>query len=175
MNDSTLAQPTDVPLPIGADPENVDKFETDEGVTSRLIWSIPDPHIHIDVRTSTSCDLRIVASQLLDGSIVGEDNDTDCPLVYVDGVDYTLTQARDLVVALRNAVSLAERWIRGNVCEHCEGRRNVFVTNGKWQYTVPCPTCLPDEFRAAEVDGDDRLIGPSPASSTDLAGKWVAK
>jgi hypothetical protein len=98
------AQATDVALPIGADPERIDNWETDDGVTSRLVWSLPDP------RTQRfSHDVRIVVSQLLDGSIITDDA-TEEPLVYVDGEDYSLAHARILALALIEATELADRW-----------------------------------------------------------------
>jgi hypothetical protein len=98
------AQTADVPLPVGADPENVDHWETSDGVTSRLVWSLPDPYPQ-----EFQCDVRVVATQRFDGSIIIGDP-VEEPLIYVDGVDFTVRQARTLATALINAVDLVGKW-----------------------------------------------------------------
>jgi len=101
---TTVTQPADVPLPDGADREDIDDWQTDDGVTSRLVWSLPDPNPQ-----QFGCDVRVVACQRVDGSII-----TDGPhaetLVYVDDEDYSLAHARILAQALIEAVDLADRW-----------------------------------------------------------------
>lgn len=99
-----MTQPTDVPLPAGADPDNVDNWEMDNGVTSRLVWSIPDA-----AAQEFNCDVRLVASQRTDGTIIFG-NPADEPLVYIDGSDYTLNQAATLTLALFDAIRLAGNW-----------------------------------------------------------------
>ena len=97
-------QALDVALPAGADPTHVDNWETDNGVTSRLVWSTPHP-----LPSQFSCDVRVVASQRTDGSIItGEPHEE--PLFYLDGQDFTLAQARMLAQALSAVVNLAEGW-----------------------------------------------------------------
>jgi len=96
--------PDVVPLPLGADAERTDNWETNDGVTSRLVWSLPNPNVQ-----QFSHDVRIVVSQRLDGSIIIDDP-TEEPLVYVDGQDYSLVRARILACALIQAADLADRW-----------------------------------------------------------------
>jgi hypothetical protein len=95
---------SEVPLPTGADPENVDDWQTDDGVTSRLVWSqrepLPDHLAH---------DVLVVASQLTDGSIVSG-NALEGPFVYCSGEDYSVADARAIAQALMNAADLADRW-----------------------------------------------------------------
>lgn len=99
-----LADPQ-VALPPGADPEHTDNWETDNGVTSRLVWSLPDPLL----KSTCEHDVRVVASQRLDGSII-VGVPSEVPLVYLDGQDYSLEQARMLARAMLAAVALADEW-----------------------------------------------------------------
>lgn len=96
-----------VALPPGADPEHTDNWETDDGVTSRLVWSLPDP----EVKSACRHEVRVVASQRLDGSIMVETH--DAPLVYLGGQDYSLEQALVLSRALIAAVARANEWTGG--------------------------------------------------------------
>lgn len=97
----------EVPLPAGADPDNVDNWELDSGKTSRLVWSRPNPYAQ-----NFKCDVRLVASQRPDGTIITGDP-VEEPLVYVDGQDFSLSQARTLSLALAQAVALAQQWAVG--------------------------------------------------------------
>jgi hypothetical protein len=97
------AQRTEVAPPPGADPERVDNWETNDGVTSRLVWS------HAEVLTN-GFDIRLVASQRLDGSIITDDP-SEVPLVYIGGDDYSLDDARLVVRAILEIVKLADEWV----------------------------------------------------------------
>lgn len=103
---TTIAQIVDVAPPPNADLENIDNWEVDGTTTGRLVWSKPMP---LPDSLSAS-DVRIVATQRPDGSIVAG-NDIECPMVYVGGDDYSITEVRELVQALTAAADLADRWI----------------------------------------------------------------
>ncbi len=103
----TIAQPTDPPLPHGADPDQVEDWETEKSgestTTSRLVWSTPI------LPEQAGVGVCVVASQRPDGSIIAED-DIEGPLIYVGNDDYTLGDARMLATALVQAADLADQW-----------------------------------------------------------------
>ena len=107
---TTVTPPPDVALPVGADPENTDSWDTFRGVTSRLVWSKPEPlpeHL-------ASYDIRLVAEQHLDGTIldaaIADDIMHEGPLVYIGGDAYSPADARLIAHALTAVADLAESW-----------------------------------------------------------------
>lgn len=94
-----------VALPAGADPENVDAWDADPA--TRLVWStaMPLPE-HL-----ASYDIRIVASQRLDGTIVRDEAAEGGPLVYLGGEGYTVEDSRQIARALLAAADLADTWV----------------------------------------------------------------
>ena len=103
MNDSTLAQPTDVPLPIGHDPEMMadTTWEANgDGHYYRCVWS----------PTFEPClDIRVVVTQFIDGSI-GTEYD-DAPLVYIGCEDFLPEDARAIAASIVAAADLADEWV----------------------------------------------------------------
>ncbi|MDP7731499.1 hypothetical protein [Mycobacterium sp. TY813] len=100
---TTITPTPDPALPPGADPENVDGWDC-EAPSTRLVWSTPMP-----LPDHLECyDIRLVASQRRDGTIVS--SDADGPLVYIGGEDYTPNDARLVADALVKAANLADKW-----------------------------------------------------------------
>jgi hypothetical protein len=100
----TLSQQYPVALPPDADPENIDNWETgSDSVTSRLVWSTP-----MTLAEGVDADVRIVASQRPDGSVIVDDSEGPC--IYVDDNDYTVREAREIARALIQAADLADQW-----------------------------------------------------------------
>lgn len=97
--------PAEVPLPLGANPASAGEWD-DDGPQGRyrLVWSEPMP---LPEELATE-DVRVVATQLVDGTIVAEG--TDQPLVYVGISDYTIHASRALAQAILDAADLADRW-----------------------------------------------------------------
>ncbi|MBI5339026.1 MAG: hypothetical protein HZB45_15200 [Mycolicibacterium rufum] len=103
MTDDTAPEVT---RPEGADPEALDDWSTHEGVTSRLIWSTPE---QLPASLADSFDVRVVASQRVDGSIIAGDPG-EGPFVYVANSNLWPDDARGFAAALTRAADLADRW-----------------------------------------------------------------
>lgn len=94
-------------LPPGADPNLADEWEREQDGKSayRMFWSKP---------YDTRLDVRVVAIQLPDGTVVDRDTTPeDAPLVYIASDDYTPDDARKLATAILAAADLADQWAIG--------------------------------------------------------------
>ena len=96
-------------LPDGVDILNQEPFcpDADGNNAYRLVWSLP-----AEVPDNlANLDIRLVATQLADGSFVTENTDDhEAPTIYVGGDHYTTTDARALAQALTDAADLADQW-----------------------------------------------------------------
>lgn len=100
-----IAQPADIGLPSGADPEEADDWQLNpDGSRYRFIWSSPAklPEGISDL------DIRCVVCQHDDGTIPASGE--DAPEVWIGGSCYSIASVFHVVNAIIQAVAQAVEW-----------------------------------------------------------------
>ncbi|WP_396929202.1 hypothetical protein [Mycolicibacterium sp.] len=106
-NSATTTPQFNAPLPAGADPTHVDNWERFDRGFYRLVWSEPMP---LPERLAPHHDIRVVCTQVPDGTVVTDDPANEGPFVYFCDQDHTPGGVRALAQALLAAADLADRW-----------------------------------------------------------------
>ncbi|ANN97513.1 Uncharacterised protein [Mycobacteroides abscessus subsp. massiliense] len=105
---NTIPTATDLPLPVGADPEEADDWQLNpDGSRYRFIWSSPAklPEGISDL------DIRCVVCQHDDGTIPASGE--DAPEVWIGGSCFSIASASLIVNAIVQAVAQAVEWTSG--------------------------------------------------------------
>ncbi|PQE01406.1 hypothetical protein CYL16_04805 [Mycobacterium sp. EPG1] len=133
-------------LPDGVDILNQEPFCPDaSGGAYRIIWSLPAavPDHMADL------DIRLGATQLLDGSIVNDDDtEHEVPTIYVGGHSHSVADARALANALMDLSDLADTWTGSTSVDAAmtNARRAVWVA---YMLLRTAPGNVGDYLRAA--------------------------
>ncbi len=132
---------------------------------TRLVWSTPMPlpeHL-------SSYDIRLVATQRPDGTIVSDDA-AEGPLVYIGGDDYTPGDVRVIATALLTAADLADKWTKGDaVTDVPDGGTDEYLADRYDRLRNGAEVLVSGtDFGGGFLTGQNNSAGPSPPISPPL-------